>query len=87
MCILYLHNKILQYAKLLVRSGRFMIFHIEGSSSMYQITDNIIIVYTRVQLMPLLDYYQFTITLLFFTLVNIVTILHEAIFYFKKSLV
>ena len=30
---IYLHNKnILEYALLLVHSGRFMIFHIEGSS-------------------------------------------------------
>ena len=33
---IYLHNKnILEYALLLVHSGRFMIFHIEGSSIAY----------------------------------------------------
>ena len=36
---IYLHNKnILEYALLLVHSGRFMIFHIEGSSIIYGAT-------------------------------------------------
>ena len=35
---MYLYNKnILKYAKILVTSGRFMIFHIEGYSNTYTI--------------------------------------------------
>ena len=38
---IYLHNKnILEYASLLVRSGRFMIFHIEGPSNIHEIDIN-----------------------------------------------
>ena len=40
---IYLHNEnILEYALLLVRSGRFMIFHIEGRSNKYVCTYTII---------------------------------------------
>ena len=38
---MYLYNKnVLKYAQILVISGRFMIFHIEGHSNNYEIFEN-----------------------------------------------